>query len=448
MGAGRGRWFVVLAAGLVAAAAVVLAVRLHRPADPRPAEAGPSAYPTTERLCTAGCDARGTMRWSVPVPGPYVESGGSVFPASADGTASARSCSRKAGPAFYLWAGDRLLAYDAASGRLRWNAALPLPPAGAYCQIFADAQHVMVVATDAKDGPDRAGVVSAADGRAVGSWDAPYPHGPGNVPAAAVSGLAGDQAIWLRFSGEVSAVDLATGQPRWTSAVAPFTGYHADGAGLFLDRAGGGLDQVQRLDLATGALTRIRVSAPIGANGRLYIGRSSSTPYEGLSGVLLATSDDSAAAISAADGTVLWRIVTGQVRAPGVPYVQQIWTVDPVAAAVYVDGPQPQQVRRVAARSGETGEPFGASGVKGWTVLGGVGVHTGTVSGGPGLLGDEPATGEVRWRVPGPRSFSGLGTDAAAPLVMVGVGCAGPCGRPTDDALHVCAAPVLVAVNV
>ncbi|MFI5915193.1 PQQ-binding-like beta-propeller repeat protein [Dactylosporangium sp. NPDC051541] len=449
MRAGRGRWFAVLAAALVAVAAVVVVVALRRSDPAPPAASGPSPYPTAERLCADACDTRGTIRWSVPLPGAFVDNGRFVFPAGTGEFRVAPGCSRKVGAAYYLWAGDRLLAYDAATGRLRWTAAVPFDHIGDYCLLFADAQHVMVVAAGDKDRPDRAGVVAAADGRAIGGWDAPYPHSTGNIATAGAFGLAGDRAVWLSLAGEVSAVDLATGQRRWATAVTAFAGYHGDGPALFLDEFGTGrLEQLQRLDLATGALTRVRLSAPVGANGRLWIGHSFTSPYDGLPGVLLATSDDSAAAISTVDGTVLWRVVTGRVRAADKPYAQQLREIDAVAEVVYVEAENDNQVRAVAARTGAQSEAFGTAGIKGWSVLDGVSLDTGTVRGGPGLVGADPRTREIRWQVPGPPSFSSAADDAAAPRVVVGYGCAGAAASRSADGFRPCTAPVLLAVNV
>ncbi|NUS42527.1 MAG: hypothetical protein HOQ24_02360 [Mycobacteriaceae bacterium] len=85
---------------------------------------GSTPTPRTPRLCEeSGCAAPGVQRWSTPLPGAYILDQDRPF--SADLESRGSWVSVVAGPSeAYALLGNRVLAVDAATGRIRWDRSL------------------------------------------------------------------------------------------------------------------------------------------------------------------------------------------------------------------------------------------------------------------------------------------------------------------------------------
>jgi outer membrane protein assembly factor BamB len=420
----RRRWLLPVAgiAVLAVLATVVGIVLLRKPggdqADP---VRSATAFPTGALTCAsadAQCAGPGQLRWSLPLPDELPMGTSRLL---------APACVRKVADTVYLAVAHKLHAVDAASGRLRWSAAVPaLTDAPFSCFLTTDAEHVVL--SNIGGGLT---VLARPDGRVVSTLTMPYPDGDLGTSRAPVA-FDGGAAVWLDPTGEVCAVDLLTGRRVWTTKVAAFTGYQRVDRTLFLDATGGDgpLTRLQRVDVRTGALSSMPLAEPVGPAARLR--PDPGYRQDDTGGVLLLQTSNAIVAASATDGSVRWRIPTTAALHP------RLVTVDGPARTMHL--PSSQAGRYIAVDTG-TGAEVGSGGNSWQAAEFGVALATLPGDQGHGVFANafDARTQRRLWRVAAPPYAGEPITDGALPRVAALIGCATYGKR--------CTRPVLAGVS-
>lgn len=189
-----------------------------------------------------------------------------------------------------------LLAIDPASGKIKWrqsfDAAVGGAPAVASGKVF-------VLARDGS-----AWAVGASDGRVA--WTAPGASTVAGISGAAAPAVAGDTVVFPYATGELMALDVGSGAPKWQAFVAgkrlgrAYASYSdmtgepvISGNTLFAGSAAGRLAAV---DMQTG--TNLW-SAPDGADSPVVVAGGS---------VFLVNDEDQLMRLDASTGAEIWRV--------------------------------------------------------------------------------------------------------------------------------------------
>jgi len=245
-------------------------------------------------------DETGSTRWSAPIGAEVV-----TPPAVADGTVVLRTSD------------NRVLAFDADSGKRRWNFPRQNPPL-----VLRHSGGIAMVPGIAFIGMPGGRLVALSLPTGAPRWDVAFAQPRGTTELERIADVVGtplvigSQLCAVTYQGRVGCVDAATGRPVWIRDFSSAVGFDVDARGLVSPDAD---DTVQAFtsggdpDWQQKGYARRRLSAPLIVGGAIAIG-----DFEG-NLLWLSRADGRLGAVSRTDGT---RIVAPPTAAAGVLVVQ------------------------------------------------------------------------------------------------------------------------------